>query len=341
MAIITEEINLNKESKMKSSNYIWIVLLALALTYTGCANNHAQNDEPFTLIMLPDTQNYADTRLKSNDLQKYFYAQTEWIKQNTDSLNIAMVAHVGDIVQTDYPGEWEIADKAFKTIDDSTPYILSVGNHDMGFKQTSTDPPRHTTAATRETKINSYFPPSRFEDKPWYGSNLNNSSENYYCTFTRAGMDFLIISLEFVPRDDTLDWANKIVASHPNHRTIVITHWYLKEDGKRFTSNPYGVKGNNADQMWQKFVSQHKNIFMLLCGHVLGESILTSTGAQGNTVHQILADYQGHPNGGNAYLRIFKFIPKQNIIEAKTYSPTEDKFITTKKSQFTLQYNME
>jgi hypothetical protein len=330
---------------MKLSNYIWLFLLSLSVLSTGCTN---RLDNSFTLIMLPDTQNYADIRLKESnqqldagDLRKYFYAQTDWIKQNTDNLNIAMVAHVGDIVQTDYPQEWAIADTAFRVIDDSTPYILSLGNHDMGYETISVKPPKYKTAVTRDTQIDNYFPPSRFNHKPWYGGNFNQSSENYYCIFEEAKMKFLIISIEFVPRDNVLTWANKVIASHPNHRCIVITHWYLKEDGKRFTNNPYGVKGNNAQRIWQKFVSQHENIFMVLSGHVLGESRLTSTGINGNDVHQILADYQGLPNGGDGYLRIMKFIPDKNIIETKTFSPTQNKFIETPESQFTLEYQMQ
>ena len=147
---------------MKASNYIRLILLSLAVLGAGCTT---RQDNSFTLIMLPDTQNYADIRLKESDqrlspddLRKYFYAQTEWIKHNTEELNIAMVVHVGDIVQTDYPQEWAIADKAFQILDDSTPYILSVGNHDMGHETISVKPPEYRTAVTRDTQINNYFP---------------------------------------------------------------------------------------------------------------------------------------------------------------------------------------
>lgn len=327
---------------MKASNFIWLILLSLAVLGAGCTSNS------FTVIMLPDTQNYADIGLKesdkglsTDDLRNHFYAQMEWIKDKTKKLNIAMVVHVGDIVQTDYPAEWEIADKAFQALDDSTPYILSVGNHDMGYETTSVNPPEYRTAVTRETQINNYFPPSRFDHEPWYGDNFNESSENYYCIFEEANMQFLVISLEFVPRDSVLDWANNVVASHPNHRCIVVTHWYLKADGTRFTKNPYGVKGNNAEQIWQKFVGQHKNIFMVLSGHVLGESRLTSIGANDNSVYQILADYQGLPNGGDGYLRIIKFIPGKNRIDIRTYSPTKKKYMKNPESQFTLEYPMQ
>ena len=40
-------------------------------------------------------------------------------------------------------------------------------------------------------------------------------------------MKFLILTLEFKPRDETLAWANRIVAEHPDYRTIVVTHGYL------------------------------------------------------------------------------------------------------------------
>ncbi len=330
---------------MRVSHYTWLILLLLAVLGTGCATHR----NAFTLVMLPDTQGYADVRKKdpnqggiaAEDFREYFYAQTQWIKRNTKKLNIAMVVHMGDIVQTDYPKEWEIADKAFRAIDDSTPYILATGNHDMGYETISTNPLKHKTAVTRDTQINNYFPPSRFDQKPWYGGNFEDSSENYYCTFEEADLKFLVISLEFVPRDAVLAWANDVVASHPDHRCIVITHWYLKADGKRFTRSSYGVEGNNGQQMWEKFISRHESIFMVLCGHVLGEKQLTSIGTNGNYLYQILADYQGLPHGGDAYLRIIKFIPDENRIETKTYSPTLKNYLRDPGSEFTLEYPMQ
>jgi hypothetical protein len=143
-----------------------------------------------------------------------------------------------------------------------------------------------------------------------------------------------------VPRDEVLTWANEVVVGHLNHRCIIITHWYLDEHGRRFSRNTYSVEGNTGEQIWENFVSQHENIFMVLCGHVLGESLRESKGIKGNTVFEILADYQGWNNGGDGYLRIMKFIPDKNIIEVRTYSPILNKYVNTDKSEFNLDYPM-
>ena len=77
----------------------------------------AQTAEPFTIAVLPDTQFYCDCRLKlsakwgNGDLRRYFFEQTEWVRDNQKRLNIAFLVHEGDIVQTDAPEEWAIARK--------------------------------------------------------------------------------------------------------------------------------------------------------------------------------------------------------------------------------------
>ena len=78
----------------------------------------------FTLVVLPDTQGYADVRHKEaqkhwpniGDQRSCFFKQTEWIKQNKDKRNIVMTVHVGDITQTDYDEEWMIADTASRLL---------------------------------------------------------------------------------------------------------------------------------------------------------------------------------------------------------------------------------
>jgi hypothetical protein len=53
----------------------------------------AQTTEPFTIAVLPDTQFYCDTRLKlsakwgNGDLRRYFFEQTEWVRDNQERLN--------------------------------------------------------------------------------------------------------------------------------------------------------------------------------------------------------------------------------------------------------------
>ena len=73
--------------------------LLTATILVGCttmlksAEDSAQTTEPFTIAVLPDTQFYCDTRLKlsakwgNGDLRRYFFEQTEWVRDNQERLN--------------------------------------------------------------------------------------------------------------------------------------------------------------------------------------------------------------------------------------------------------------
>jgi len=60
----------------------------------------------------------------------------------------------------------------------------------------------------------------------------------------------------------------------------------------------------------------------------------------GQTIHIMLADYQGYPNGGNGYLRILRFAPEEDMIYATTYSPHIDETITTYPDEMEMDYGM-
>ena len=312
----------------------------------------------FTLIVLPDTQGYADTRHKETqkhwpiigDQRSCFFKQTEWIKKHKEKMNIVMAVHVGDITQTEHDEEWRIADTAFKTIDNHVPYVLCSGNHDMGYS-----PERRTTSQSRKSHFSSYFPPSRFLDNPLYDPHFGTEKklhfreegkiENYYVYLREGGMKFLILTLEFKPRNETLAWANRVVAAHPGYRTIVVTHGYLtSKKGQRADLANYSIEGNSGESTWEKFVSRHKNIFLVLSGHSM-ENRLTSNGKNGNIVHQVQADYWywdiPEIKAGSGFLRIMTFRPDKDIIDVQTYSPVLDQFLTRSKSKFSLDYLMD
>ena len=316
-----------------------------------------QDPEFFTVIVLPDTQGYADIRHKETqkhwpsigDQRSCFLKQTEWIKENKQMRNIVMAVHVGDITQTQHDEEWEIADATFKTIDNHVPYILCSGNHDMGYSLKHRE-----TSHSRTSRFGSYFPPSRFTNNPLYDPHFDKKKslhfygegeiENYYLFLKAGGMKFLVLTLEFKPRDQTLAWANKVVAGHPDCRTIVVTHNYLtRKKGQLSGADHYGVKGNSGKSIWEKFVRQHKNIFLTLSGHAM-ENLLTSQGKHGNTVHQVQADYWYWDipkiKAGSGFLRIMTFHPDKNSIEVQTYSPVLDEFLVRPKSNFSLDYAM-
>jgi hypothetical protein len=317
------------------------LLIAVSLLSTNCASLASSPPEPFTLVMLPDTQNYADIKrieaADRPDLREYFYAQTDWIARNKDIQNIAMVAHAGDIVQHDHPTEWAIASEAFETIDSVVPYILCIGNHDIGRGDAAT-----RSKSSRRTGVGTWFPPERFQNNPLYtyGGNFEDRSDNYYLLFEAGGLEFLILALEFKPRDEALAWANEVVAAHPERRCIVVTHSYLTPEATYDDTSHYDHVGNRGREMWDKFVKLHANIFMVLCGHRIGEAYRVTTGVHGNAVHEMLADYQGMDHGGEGYLRTLTFDPVANEIRVRSFSPSNDAPLTGTSSNFTIPYPM-
>lgn len=311
--------------------------------------SHAKDKraEPFfTLAVLPDTQYYCDTRHRlsakwgNGDLRKYFFEQTRWVQENQKRLNIAFLVHEGDIVQADAPEEWAIAKEAMSILDGKVPYCLCLGNHDMGYKKED-NKYGFDIAVDRTTHFNKYFPREKFAVRSEFGGTFHpQKHDNSWYQFTALGMQFLIISLECNPRDEVLDWANKVASDHPSHRVIVLTHSYLLANKQRIIKERYKMGGNHGEQMWQKFVSRHKNIFLVLCGHAYGEAVLTSTGIHGNQVHQVLSDYQEMNNGGESWLRYMTFKPSEHIISVFTYNPVLKKFLDRPSSRFDLKYEM-
>ncbi len=284
----------------------------------------ADAKKPFTVVLLPDTQNYAE---KYPDT---YIAQTLWIRKQFKEDNIKFAIHLGDIVQTSTKkNEWENANRAMQILDGVVPYSMVPGNHDMVVKERNS------------TLYNQFFSPKRFQDRKWYGGHLGDSNDNNYCFFEGGGLKFMVISLEFAPRDETLKWAAGICRKHPDHRVIVATHCYMRPNGRDTgCATSYNVAGNSGEQIWQKLVRKEPNIFFVISGHVLGVGLQTSKNDAGGKVIEMLTDYQGLPNGGDGWLRSLKFLPAENKIQVITYSPLLMKTNQKPEEAFFIPYQM-
>ena len=193
-------------------------------------SNHAKaSSSAFKIAVIPDTQNLAIRH------PEIFKAQTQWIADNSEKQNIKYVVHEGDIANNNNAPQWENANDAMRTLDGVVPYSVLPGNHDMGTKG---------SANTRDTTLyNTYFPVSDFAGTETFGAYPGEPDkyENNYHTFHAGGTDWLVLSLEFGPRDPVLDWANEVVSSHPNHRVIVATHAYMYYDETRYNRDMPGI----------------------------------------------------------------------------------------------------
>ena len=302
-----------------------IFLVAAILLQPGRAG---EADE-FTIVVLPDTQNYASG--DGGGTAEIFRAQTQWIVDNREALNIVYVAHVGDCVNhADREVEWQVADEAFRKLEGPLPipYGVAVGNHD---KYVYRGLPVKIDGVHIETTqlYNRFFGTHRYRGKPWFGENFGDNNDNFYHLISAGGLDFMLLYFEYATGSNVLGWADQILEQHPERRAIVVTHSLLNEDGT------FTLQGRAIHAV----LKRHPNLFLMLCGHRLSEVQRTDT-YQGNSIYTLLGNYQHREKGGNGWLRIMTFSPSQNRIQVKTYSPTLDQFETDGDSQFQLDYPM-
>ncbi len=279
----------------------------------------------WSLAVLPDTQVYAET------YPGVFDAQTAWIRHNAASRNLRYVLHLGDITNRNNPEQWQNAYNSMKLLHGSVSYALAPGNHDYG---------PGGNAATRDTYLNQYFKPEEYlAQNPNVGLFEPNKIDNSYHRFEAGGKRWIVIALEWAPRDEAVAWANEVMAKHSDHIGILITHAYMFSDSTRYdwskgrqSWNPHGYQTpgtkNDGEQLWQKLVSRHR-FAMTLNGHVLndGTGFLVSQDRLGRDVPQILANYQMRPMGGSAYLRVMEFQPDGKTVRMKAYSPIYHRYI--------------
>jgi 3',5'-cyclic AMP phosphodiesterase CpdA len=291
----------------------------------------------WTLVALPDSQTIV------KDYPEIFSTQITWLAANADRLNIKYVVHEGDITNDSNDEQWATADRAFRMLDGHVPYALALGNHDY---------PGSGTPESRDTaRFDAYFPPSRLQAQPGFVAMLDPASGvNAAYQFEASDEDWLILSLEFGPRDTVLDWAASMLAAHATSKVILVTHAYLFTDGTRLdhvagkdqSGNPHGYNGdgqlgttNDGQEIWDKLIAKSPNVRMVLCGHMHAQARLTSPRSSAPPVHQLLADYQTASLGGAGYLRLMTFGP-DNSVQVRSYSPYFQQFQTDPDNDFVL-----
>ena len=205
--------------------------------------SHPLAQKNFTIISLPDTQYYTDIRYGGTPA--HFTAQTQWIADNKDSLNIVFVAHLGDVVQKGNTKEipWLYADYSMSIIEDSLitnledgiPYGIAVGNHDQGVGVGSVGEPGETEL------YNQYFGENRFLGRSYYGGHYGIGNDQHYELFSASGYDFIAIFLEynFDPKESILSWADSLLNIYSTRQAIVISHYII--DGGN--PGPWSIQG--------------------------------------------------------------------------------------------------
>ncbi|HKP57703.1 MAG TPA: metallophosphoesterase [Polyangiales bacterium] len=291
------------------------------------------------LVVLPDTQFYACA------YGEIFQQQTRWVAEQRDARGIGAVLHTGDIVDSDIDPQWQLAADSFQALAGSVPFMVTTGNHDLS-------PGRHSLFPR-------YFKPSELDDFELGAESYEpGQSDNSYAVVRLADREWLVLGLEFGPRDRVVDWAAQVLREHADLPAILFTHAYLYSDGSRYdrAHDPHQLyhpddyaqtpeQGiNDGEDMWNKLVVPHENVRLVLSGHVIPDGIARSSvrRASGGLVHQVLANYQhcdacpcAEVEGGGGYLRLLEFAA--DAIKVSTYSPHYDRWLRDDDNEFALE----
>ena len=171
----------------------------------------------------------------------------------------------------------------------------------------------------------------------------------------RGEGQWLVVSLEFGPRDQVLAWANDVVQKYASTPAIVVTHAYLYDDNLRYDHlahplqkwNPHAYPIANLAgrrQRWRGDLDQADRgqqqhpVRAVRSRLDSGVGLRTDGGPDGTVVHQILANYQTLPEGGGGFLRLMQFSPDESVVHVRTYSPYLDTYKTDPSNQFDLLY---
>ncbi|MCC6290127.1 MAG: metallophosphoesterase [Chitinophagaceae bacterium] len=296
----------------------------------------------WSVIMLPDPQTYQ----KFARNQPLFELMTAWVSENIDRLKIKLVMCTGDLVEQNEminpdgttanqpsKSQWESVSRAFGRLDGKVPYMLAAGNHDYGYNNIS----------TRNSNYNKYFPVDKnfltqkgIREVALNAENIPSLENAAYEFTSPQGRKFLLLTLEFAPRDTVLNWAKSTVAQekYKNHTAIVLTHSYLNTKNEQIEKENYKIaEGNYGAAIWHKLVQPSSNIQLVFSGHIGAPDnarehvgFRQDKNAAGKKVSQMVFNAQAmgggwYGNGGDGWLRMLEFLPDGKTIKVKTFSP--------------------
>ena len=315
-------------------------------------------ESAYSFAVIGDTQ-YTTRRFP--DLMPTLY---NWIAENVDDKDIKYVIGLGDITDANGKGtsttydkytfiedstkpgegyyvidlengkstEWDVAFHAITILDGVVEYSLIRGNHDKmsggnGFNEYFAGHTAYTDQFIEQGGI--------------YGYTAGEITDvtNTWRTKEINGIKYLFMNLDYGAKDPVLQWANEVVGrpEFADYKVFVSTHGYLYADS---TTLDYGdghcptiqeADNNNANQIWEEFVSRHANVQMVLCGHIYSNTILYNqvNGVNGNTVTEMLIDPQDFDKklGGLGVVAMFYFNEDGSKISIEYYSTVRNKYL--------------
>ena len=314
----------------------------------------------FSFVFMGDQQ----IAISNDTTKRYVDKAYEYIRDNADAMNLKMYVNLGDIfdvVDFKFDGQDLIGSSTYNTsgeaekyganrgdskdetniyfwqqkeyniakrkvlMDANVPSMFVMGNHDY----------EEMAGTYRVNKtFNEAFPLSIYDGlgaqnvgKPdekidkthYFGGARMDDIEDSYSYFVANGQKYLVMVLGIHPNEDAIKWANEVVAANQDCKVIVCTHAYFQ--GK---ANLY----EKEQRLWDKFISIHSNIMMVLCGHSWTDGRIIRRldyGVNGNPIYQFMINTQGEENGGLGVFAQMVFRANGSV-DVGYYAPAVDDY---------------
>jgi hypothetical protein len=271
--------------------------------------------KPGRVLIISDPQ-YAT----SND-PSIFADQITWVIAQSPDLVVLPGDLVDDNVTGVYLPNWPVVQTQLGRLTAAGIKWAAVpGNHD------------YLPILTRTTLINTYVQLSS-----WLTPMTAGHVENTWGLVTLAGREWLVVCLEWLPRDAVVTWAAGIIDAHPGMPVMLVTHCWLNWDGTQETAataigsvlETTPTEGHSAGaELWANLASARSAVRIVLCGHVDadydGAQIVrhrTNTRGDGTVCHQIECNYQYQVPYGGGWVSDLRFDEANQNLSYEAYSP--------------------
>ena len=302
----------------------------------------------FTIVLLPDIQNLTQYNgflltAMMNAIVANKDTCTAPFCPTSGQWNIQAVMGLGDNTNSTDSGQMTAAQTAWNILKNAGLVVLvPMGNHEFDGA---------SPAGRLTTVFDSFFGPSFYAGKSWYGGGFpEGSSANLYELATIEGYPLLLMGLEFYPRCtatgifatvcagstttvDTASWAESILTANAARQAIVESHGYVTPlngsvhrvlNTDTYGPNDYSLGGANwlnGAELYSTLV-QNNNIVVMAGGHFIGGAYHGHISPQGTNalwhpVAEIFSDAQDDVN--NNYITLLKFRPSLSKIEVYNY----------------------
>lgn len=282
------------------------------------------------IFFLGDTQMY----FTSDNNTEYYSDIIEWIKQASEKgYDVAAVLNPGDVTNDNTNTEWQRFSNVMMKADLKVPVIYSPGNHDyltleqrshawdrsLPFYEQYISYPDSIVLERFGSGIANLLFQIRVQNQPWY-----------------------VLSLEFGPRIEVLEWAAILLQDFDEYPVILLTHVYLYDDINRYHSNTvsdyqewapsaYFPEAGDGQDIWDHLVKDNNQVKIVLCGHNFFSAKVDGINEFGNDVLQLRFDPTNQPNGGDGWMQVLEF---------KTLSASQEGSIELKGMVYNPIYNI-